>query len=150
MFAEQDKVVTRVIARGTHLGPLPHIAPSARRTAMMGHEIWRVANGQILEHWGRFEDLDCSSSRASSPHSRFLPSPDVDGDRGQVLRSNQDAVAATGYRFQFRARAHPWDMTARVGEGGNTVSGWVATCTLTSASRLSLIIGPFRAARPGP
>ena len=58
MFAEQDKVVTRVIARGTHLGPVPHIAPSARRTAVMGHEIWRVANGQILEHWGRFEDLD--------------------------------------------------------------------------------------------
>ena len=58
MFAEQDKAVTRVIARGTHLGPLPHIPPTARRTAVMGHEIWRVANGRILEHWGRFEDLD--------------------------------------------------------------------------------------------
>jgi predicted ester cyclase len=58
MFAEHDKVVTRVIARGTHLGPLPHIPPTARRTAVMGHEIWRVANGRILEHWGRFEDLD--------------------------------------------------------------------------------------------
>ena len=58
MFAEHDKVVTRVIARGTHLGPLPHILPTARRTAVMGHEIWRVANGRILEHWGRFEDLD--------------------------------------------------------------------------------------------
>jgi hypothetical protein len=32
MFAEHDKVVTRVIARGTHLGPLPHIPPTARRT----------------------------------------------------------------------------------------------------------------------
>jgi predicted ester cyclase len=58
MFAEHDKVVTRVIARGTHLGPLPHILPTAQRTAVMGHEIWRVANGRILEHWGRFEDLD--------------------------------------------------------------------------------------------
>ena len=58
MFAEHDKVVTRVIARGTHLGPLPHIPPTARRTAVMGHEIWRVANGRMLEHWGRFEDLD--------------------------------------------------------------------------------------------
>ena len=58
MFAEHDKVVTRVIARGTHLGPLPHIPPTARRTAVMGHEIWRVANGRVLEHWGRFEDLD--------------------------------------------------------------------------------------------
>jgi predicted ester cyclase len=58
MFAEHDKVVTRVIARGTHLGPLPHIPPTARRTAVMGNEIWPVANGRILEHWGRFEDLD--------------------------------------------------------------------------------------------
>jgi predicted ester cyclase len=58
MFAEHDKVVTRIITRGTHLGPLPHIPPTARRTAVMGHEIWRVANERILEHWGRFEDLD--------------------------------------------------------------------------------------------
>ena len=58
MFAEHDKVVTRVIARGTQLGPLPHIPPTARRTAVMGHEIWRIADGRILEHWGRFEDLD--------------------------------------------------------------------------------------------
>lgn len=58
MFAERDKVVTRVILRGTHLGPLPHFPPTARRTAVMGHEIWRVASGRILEHWGRFEDLD--------------------------------------------------------------------------------------------
>jgi predicted ester cyclase len=57
-FAEQDKVVTRVIARGTHLGPLPHIPPTARRTAVMGHEIWRVGDRRILEHRGRFEDLD--------------------------------------------------------------------------------------------
>jgi predicted ester cyclase len=58
MFAEHGKVVTRVITRGTHLGPLPHIPPTARRTAVMGHEIWHVVNGLILEHWGRFEDLD--------------------------------------------------------------------------------------------
>ena len=71
MFAEQDKVVTRVIARGTHLGPLPHIPPTARRTTVMGHEIWRVANGRILEHWGRFEDLDLLQQLG------VLPAPSV-------------------------------------------------------------------------
>jgi len=71
MFAEHDKVVTRVIVRGTHLGPLPHIPPTARRTAVMGHEIWRVANGRILEHWGRFEDLDLLQQLA------VLPTPPV-------------------------------------------------------------------------
>jgi len=71
MFAEHDKVVTRIIARGTHLGPLPHIPPTGRRTAVMGHEIWRVANGRILEHWGRFEDLDLLQQLA------VLPTPPV-------------------------------------------------------------------------
>jgi predicted ester cyclase len=71
MFAEHDKVVTRVIARGTHLGPLPHIPPTARRTAVMGHEIWRVADGRILEHWGRFEDLDLLQQLG------VLPTPSV-------------------------------------------------------------------------
>jgi predicted ester cyclase len=71
MFAEQDKVVTRVIARGTQLGPLPHIPPTARRTAVMGHEIWRVGSGRILEHWGRFEDLDLLQQLG------VLPTPSV-------------------------------------------------------------------------
>jgi predicted ester cyclase len=71
MFAEHDKVVTRVIARGTQLGLLPHIPPTARRTAVMGHEIWRVGNGRILEHWGRFEDLDLLQQLG------ILPAPSV-------------------------------------------------------------------------
>ena len=71
MFAEHDKVVTRVIARGTQLGPLPHIPPTARRTAVMGHEIWRVGHGRILEHWGRFEDLDLLQQLG------ILPAPSV-------------------------------------------------------------------------
>ncbi len=37
----------------------------------MGHEIWRVANGRILEHWGRFEDLDLLQQLA------VLPTPPV-------------------------------------------------------------------------
>ncbi len=72
MFAEHDKVMTRVIARGTHLGPLPGIRPTARRTAVMGHEIWRVTNGRILEHWGRFEDLDLLQQLG------VLPTPPAD------------------------------------------------------------------------
>lgn len=68
MFAEHDKVVTRVIHRGTHLGPLPHIPPTGRRAAVMGHEIWRVANGRILEHWSRFEDIDLLQQLGVPPH----------------------------------------------------------------------------------
>ena len=63
----------------THLGPLPSIPPTARRTAVMGHEIWRVANGWILEHWGRFEDLDLLQQLGVLPTPPSVPAQlDVD------------------------------------------------------------------------
>ena len=58
LFSEQTTVVARVIMRGTQLGPLPSIPPSGKRAAVMGNEIWRVEGGRIVEHWGRFEELD--------------------------------------------------------------------------------------------
>jgi predicted ester cyclase len=58
VYADGDRVVARVIVRGTHLGPLAGIGPTGRRTSVMGNEIWRLAGGRIVQHWGRFEDLD--------------------------------------------------------------------------------------------
>jgi predicted ester cyclase len=58
LFAEADKVVARVLVRGTQLGQLPGIPPTRRRMAVMGNQIWRVAGGRIAEQWGRFEELD--------------------------------------------------------------------------------------------
>jgi predicted ester cyclase len=58
LFADAGKVVARVVVRGTQLGPLPGVPPTGRRMAVMGNQIWRVANGRIVEQWGRFEDLD--------------------------------------------------------------------------------------------
>ena len=58
LFAEADKVVARVLVRGTQLGPLPGIPPTGRRMAVMGNQIWRIAGGRIAEQWGRFEELD--------------------------------------------------------------------------------------------
>lgn len=58
LFAEENKVVARLVVRGTQLGDLPTIPATARRGCVMGHEIWTVAGGKLIEHWGRFEDLD--------------------------------------------------------------------------------------------
>ena len=67
LFAEQTKVVARVVIRGTQLGPLLGIAPSGRRVAVMGNQIWRVSNGRIVEHWGRFEELDLLQQLGALP-----------------------------------------------------------------------------------
>jgi steroid delta-isomerase-like uncharacterized protein len=58
LFGGSGKVAARVIVRGTHLGVLPRIPPTGKRFAVMGQEIWRLTRGQIVEHWGRFEELD--------------------------------------------------------------------------------------------
>jgi steroid delta-isomerase-like uncharacterized protein len=58
LFGGSGKVAARVIVRGTHLGVLPGIPPTGKRFAVMGQEIWRVTRGRIVEHWGRFEELD--------------------------------------------------------------------------------------------
>ncbi len=73
VFGGSGKVAARVIVRGTHLGELPGIAPTGRRTAVMGQEIWRVAGNRITEHWGRFEDSTCSNNSASSPWEDLRP-----------------------------------------------------------------------------
>jgi hypothetical protein len=67
------KVAARVIIRGTHLGELPSIAPTGKRAAVMGQEIWRVAGTRITEHWGRFEELDRSNNSASSRREDLCP-----------------------------------------------------------------------------
>ena len=57
MIAEGDKVVARVSVSGTHQGEFMGIAPTGNRVTITGIDILRVADGKIVEHWGRFDDL---------------------------------------------------------------------------------------------
>ncbi len=52
IFAEGDRVVTRTIVRGTHTGPLGNIAATGKPVAVAVIDIWRVADDQLVEHWG--------------------------------------------------------------------------------------------------
>lgn len=51
MIAEGDRVVERVIARGTHEGDLYGIAATGKRVEAMGILIHRIASGKIVEMW---------------------------------------------------------------------------------------------------
>ena len=57
MIAEGDKVVARVSVSGTHRGEFMGIAPTGNRVTIAGIDILRMANGKIVEHWGKFDDL---------------------------------------------------------------------------------------------
>ena len=51
MIAEGDKVVHRMSGTGTHQGSFLGIPPTGKRVTWSFIDIWRVANGKIVEHW---------------------------------------------------------------------------------------------------
>jgi|SRR5262245_16505240 predicted ester cyclase len=48
-IAEADRVVTRWIARGTHLGEIHSIPPTGKTVVVPGTVIWRVVGGRVIE-----------------------------------------------------------------------------------------------------
>src|SRR6266849_2137329 len=58
LIAEGDKVVERWTQSGTHTGAAFLGAPaSGKQFSVTGISIYRVANGQIVEHWGEMDFL---------------------------------------------------------------------------------------------
>ena len=52
VLSEGDRVVVHSTFTGTHTGPFLGIAASGARVTMPSIEIWRIADGKIVEHWG--------------------------------------------------------------------------------------------------
>ena len=53
MIAEGDKVVCRVTNTGTHKGEFMGIGATGKAMTITGIEIFRIANGKLVEHWGQ-------------------------------------------------------------------------------------------------
>jgi steroid delta-isomerase-like uncharacterized protein len=51
LFASEDRVTIRVIARGTHKGELMGIAPTGKSVTVNAIAIYRVAEGKIADAW---------------------------------------------------------------------------------------------------
>jgi steroid delta-isomerase-like uncharacterized protein len=52
---EGDKVAFRWLLSGTHEGEFMGVTPTGRRVEAMGMDIVRLADGEIVEHWGEFD-----------------------------------------------------------------------------------------------
>jgi predicted ester cyclase len=57
LYADGDIVIERFTASGTHKGELFGIAPSATVCSVEGINIFRIADGRIVERWGRLDEL---------------------------------------------------------------------------------------------
>ena len=56
-LAEGDKVMTYKVFTGTHTGEFLGIAPTGRKVRFAVMDIVRIADGQIVEHWGLVDQL---------------------------------------------------------------------------------------------
>src|SRR3954447_5929821 len=57
LVAEGDIVVEHFTASGTHTGPLLGAAPTRRTLTLPGINIFRLADGLVVERWGQLDDL---------------------------------------------------------------------------------------------
>jgi steroid delta-isomerase-like uncharacterized protein len=57
MIAEDDKVMTRWTAGGTHDGPMGPFAATGKKGEIQGVTINRLVDGRILEAWDNFDML---------------------------------------------------------------------------------------------
>ena len=57
VVGERDIVVERFTASGTHRGEVMGVPPTGNTVALEGINIFRVADGRIVERWGRLDDL---------------------------------------------------------------------------------------------
>ena len=57
LLADGDKVVALVSYRGTHQGAFMASSPTGKPISVMGINIFRIVNGQMVEHWGLADRL---------------------------------------------------------------------------------------------
>ena len=57
LLADGDKVVALVSYHGTHQGAFRDISPTGKPITVMGINIFRIVNGQMVEHWGLADRL---------------------------------------------------------------------------------------------
>ncbi len=58
LIAEDDKVVGRITAYGTHTGDLFGIPATGKPIRVSGIAIWRIRDGKIVEHWHETDQMD--------------------------------------------------------------------------------------------
>ena len=57
LLAEGDQVVAVSTLRGTQQGELPGIKPTGRSVNVSSMDLYRIQDGRIVEHFGRFDEL---------------------------------------------------------------------------------------------
>ncbi len=57
ILSDEDKVMVRWTARGTHKGQLLNLAPTSRQVTVTGIDVYRISGGKIQETWVSWDAL---------------------------------------------------------------------------------------------
>lgn len=57
MIAEGDEVIQRLVFTGTHRGEFMNMPPTGRQITVTVVEVFRLADGQIVEQWVEADNL---------------------------------------------------------------------------------------------
>lgn len=74
-IAEGDRVVSRVVFRGTNTGPFGPMAPTGNTVEVTGCIILRMRDGLVAERWGNIDDLGALRQLGLVPAMPGEPSP---------------------------------------------------------------------------
>src|SRR5215211_6784887 len=66
-IAEGEKVASRFVFLGTHLGEFEGVAPTGKRVEFIGHSIDRVVEGKIVESWVEIDMLGVMQQLGAVP-----------------------------------------------------------------------------------
>ena len=66
-LAEDDKVMTYKVFTGTHTGDFLGLPPTGRAVRFEVMDIVRIADGQIVEHWGLVDQLGLLRQLGAAP-----------------------------------------------------------------------------------
>jgi len=117
VIVENDKVVTRFTASGSHLGTLRGIGPTGKRMRMAEIGIFRLSGGTIAEKWGitdrlgMFQQLGIVPPRWPPMEFLYEITMDVEAhDLGPTPNGRRRIVQVTGGSFEgprLRGRVLP-------------------------------------------
>jgi len=73
LIAEGDLVAENFTAHGTHQAALMGEVPSGREVVLRGVNIFRIADGKIVERWGRLDHLGLLQQLRLAPRPPAAP-----------------------------------------------------------------------------
>jgi steroid delta-isomerase-like uncharacterized protein len=69
LLADGDFVVGRWTAAGTHLGPWAGVEPTGSRMRFSGINVFRLADGRVVEIWNHRDDLGLMEQLGAPVHA---------------------------------------------------------------------------------